>query len=152
MSDPNLQFAEASTDAAPAAESNTSRYLKLHARKKEIEADLKEVKERMAHLEPLILQDWADNELTQVKQAGKTLHTRKVLQVSAPKQHREAVIEWLRSIGREDILAPQSSSFKALIAEEIRNDKDEYDLSLVPEEIKDLIYVNETRALGVRSS
>lgn len=106
----------------------------------------------MAHIEPLILQQWADDELTQVKQAGKTLHTRKVLKVSVPKQHRDKIIEWLRLNGREDIIAPQPGSFKSFLAEEIRDDSGEYDMSLIPEEIKDYIYVNETRALGVRSS
>lgn len=79
-------------------------YSTLLTEKKQAEAVLRTLKEEIARLEPLVLDEMRSHQMDKLNLDGHTLYIHRIL-ITKPKSEREEVVEALRTAGLDDLLA-----------------------------------------------
>ncbi|MFA5458090.1 MAG: hypothetical protein WC261_10715 [Synergistaceae bacterium] len=133
------------------------RYVELHAKRKKIEAELATVKEKLAELEPFILEQFEKAGIQNMKVGDWKPYINREIWASVDKTHPQAM-EILKANGLADLVneTVNSQSLSAFIREQVKLFEDTDSKSLeeilkeaLPEELLNVLKVSEKTSLRV---
>lgn len=97
------------------------RYLDLHARKRALEAEMKEVNAEMEALQASVLERWMDEGVTSVKVNGSTLYVRRSVYATVIDGDYARATRALKEAGLEYLLRANTTSLSAWVREREEN-------------------------------
>jgi len=121
-------------------------YVALNNKKKELESELKEVKEQIVEKEPFLIDNLINNDMTKISIAGKTCYIK--INTFAVIKNRADAIQVLRDTGYEDYIKEgiNAQSISKLVRDLIEENGN------LPEEFGDIITKGQVSKLGVTAA
>ena len=97
-------------------------FAKLDSRRAALEAELKEVKERIKEVEPQVLDEMTQNEVSNIRIDGRTIYVQSQIW-GRKKAPNETIVKALRDAGLEDFVSEgfNMQSISAFIREKVKN-------------------------------
>ncbi len=119
------------------------RLLELNARRKVIEAELKEINAESDQITQSVLDRWSEDGVTSMKVDGHTVYMRR--SIYAKVLDRDRIADAMREAGLASMLTPNTNTLSAWLREREENQEP------LPQSLEGIVGTFERFALGVRN-